>query len=129
MTAKNEAPPGRWPDGADIDNAVAAQFDGENTSSSNSLLQEFASAAAKAQEAATFDWLHKRLCIPRHVLAGPRSAVVGVQRVEVDGRHYQPHPEGRPAIVVPASLSYAPAELDPIDLVAWEPNDSARWMT
>lgn len=91
----------------------------------NDLLSEFASMATTAVEKAP-EWLVQQ-GVPRSVLYGPHASVVGVARIETDGRHYQPVPEGQPAIAVPVSYSITAAALEPIDIAAWVPSDPSRW--
>lgn len=126
MTWKSSAPPDRGPDGADTESVVAAQFDGTNDSSGSNLLQEFAKIAASAARPETVSWL-ARHGIGRDVIFGPHCSVIGVQRIEIDGKYYQPVRDDRPAIVIPISYDFAPACLDPLDLISFEPARPDRW--
>lgn len=90
------------------------------------LLEEFAPLAAKAAECA--DWLAGQ-GIGADIVYRPGASIVGVARIEVvnTAPHFQPSPDGIPTIIVPVSYSYAPCELDPINLVAWQPGSPDHW--
>lgn len=126
MTWESNAPPDRGPGRADTESVVAAQFDGADDSSGSDLLQEFAKTAARAAQPQTAAWF-ARHGIGRDVIFGPHCSLVGAARIEIDGQHYQPVESGRPAIILPVSWSYAPCELEPVDLVAWQPGRSDGW--
>lgn len=90
----------------------------------NDLLTEFAPMASRAAQCA--NWLAGQ-GIGRDIVCRPGASVVGVCRALIEGDRWQPDPDGVPAIIVPVSYSYGPCELDPIDLVAWQPGSPERW--
>ena len=123
---KRNRPPDK-PGAASTCGLAGTQYDELDNSTGSDLLQEFTAMAARACEAA-FDWLAKRICIPRAVLYRAGPAIIGVARVETDSSYWQPVPTGKPAIVVPCSYGIDFGDLDSmIDLIAWTPAKPDCW--
>lgn len=87
------------------------------------LLAEFTDMAAEAADHA--DWLAEQGIGPR-IVYRPGASIVGVCRAYLDDIWWQPDPNGRPVLVVPVSYETGPFELDPIDLIAWQPGKPGR---
>lgn len=120
--------PPDWLGAASLCGLAGTQFDELDSSLESDLLQEFAAMAGQAYEAAVFDWLARRICIPRAVLhlAGP--SIIGVGRIETGDSYWQPLPTGKPALVAPCSFGIDFGDLySTIDLIAWTPANPDRW--
>lgn len=59
-------------------------------------------------------------------LAAARAGGIGITNIETDGLYWGPHPEGKPAIILPVCTGVH-GWGDLVDLVAFDTSDPSRW--